>query len=443
MVFSLAIVGAGPAGLTLARLMQVSDVNTTTTVFERDASPTARTSQGGTLDLHTDTGLAALRKCQLWEEAVTHLRFDGQELTIADQNDTHIVHQKDIPPMKTKESQGKLDYERPEMDREVLKDILLKSVDPSTVKWGKILQSMDPTTGVLSFRDGSTAGPFDLVVGADGAWSKVRHVLTNVRPSYSGIVGFSCDILNPDKVDPRLSKMVGRGSYFAYSDGRFLGGQRMGDESIKVGIYLKRDYPGGENWASDIMAAHGDNEAALKERILEEFQGWVPVQKEFVRTGTNFRQWPLYELPVGEFWEHKQGVTLVGDAASLMTPFAGEGVNKAMRDCLELAEKLEKAVKNNTSVDDAVRDYEQVMFPRAKRWQAVTLRNKGATFSKEGQSKFLVDMIDDIGEEMGWDLKKGFISYVPLKTIMWSYVVSRQWIGSWRRTLSGLIWKEV
>ncbi|EXJ60734.1 hypothetical protein A1O7_04887 [Cladophialophora yegresii CBS 114405] len=444
MPFSLAIIGAGPAGLTLARLLQVSDLEITVMVFEHDASPTARPSQGGTLDLHTDTGLAALKKCGLWDEAVKRLRYDGEELTIADKNDTHILHMTGGggPKIKSKESDGELDYERPEIDREALKDLLLGSVNPGWVQWGKTLQRIDPQTGVLSFRDGTTAGPFELVVGADGAWSKVRHVLTDVWPQYAGVAGFVGHIARPNEEYPPLSRTVGRGSYFACSDGKYLSAQRMGDESIKVGVWLKKEGSQGESWPAKIVVACGDDEEKLKDKILENFHDWTATQRQFVKVATGFRPWPLYELPVGEFWEHKRGYTLIGDASSLMTPFAGEGVNKAMRDSLELAARLEDALKANGDVDEAVREYEEIMFPRAKRWQTATMRNKDGMFSNEGPVTFLVGMVDDIAEEMGKDLSKGISSWIPFKTGVWCYVVSRQWIGAWRRRLSGMIWKE-
>jgi 2-polyprenyl-6-methoxyphenol hydroxylase-like FAD-dependent oxidoreductase len=88
----IAIIGAGPAGLTLARLLHVSNANVSVTLYERDASPSSRPDQGGTLDLHTDTGPAALRKCNLWDSFLKYARYDGQELVIADKNATEYVH---------------------------------------------------------------------------------------------------------------------------------------------------------------------------------------------------------------------------------------------------------------------------------------------------------------------------------------------------------------
>ena len=80
----IAIIGAGPAGLTLARLLHVSEVKVDLTIYELDASSTSRPDQGGTLDLHTDTGLAAIRKCDLWDSFMKYARPEGEELIFAD-----------------------------------------------------------------------------------------------------------------------------------------------------------------------------------------------------------------------------------------------------------------------------------------------------------------------------------------------------------------------
>jgi 2-polyprenyl-6-methoxyphenol hydroxylase-like FAD-dependent oxidoreductase len=174
----IAIIGAGPAGLTFARLLHVSKPKINLKIYELDSSPTSRDKQGGTLDLHEDTGLAALRKCGLWDAFQKHARYEGEELIMADKNGTELIH--------LKGGCGN----RPEIDRKLLKEILSESLPEEVVKWGRKLREVTED-GMLRFEGREEVeGPFDLVVGADGAWSNVRGKLTEVKPDYSGISGY-------------------------------------------------------------------------------------------------------------------------------------------------------------------------------------------------------------------------------------------------------------
>ncbi|KAK5044575.1 hypothetical protein LTR84_010699 [Exophiala bonariae] len=429
MPISIAICGAGPAGLTLARLLQISGLDVSVSVYERDASSTSRPSQGGTLDLHPDTGLAALRQAELFHASVQHLRYDGEEMVIADKNATTFIHMKEQP----KWAGGK--FARPEIDRENLQRILLDSVEASWIHWGKKLEDIEDDTRILRFRDGSTAGPFDLVVGADGAWSKVRHVLSDVRPQYAGVCGFAGLITAPDEVFPHISKQVGQGIYLAISDKRTLTAQRLGDASISVHAWLSRE----EHYAADLVGTYQYDESKLKQKIMDQYHDWAPELKQWIEVSSKIEARNLYELPVGHTWEHKRGYTLIGDAASLFTPFAGEGVNKAMKDSLVLCDALKDALQDGNgsleNLDMAVQAYETEMFVRAKFWQAETMKNKTHMFGDGGVPDFLAEMTLSVFREVGIDLSKGLWRFLPAHFCARWIATSVQKVGSWRRSI--------
>ena len=377
---TIAIIGAGPSGLTLARLLQLSPESAVSyTVYELDASPQARFFQGGTLDLHTDTGLAAIRKCDLWTQFTKYARYDGEALIIAG---------KDAKPLFKQDGDDAV-ADRPEIDRERLKEILLESVPAEKVKWGMKLREVTPD-GTLHFANGTSEGPFDLIIGADGAWSKVRPVLTDVRPSYSGISGFEVTISEPVKTHAAVDKMVGRGSYFCYAEGKSAQAQRIGDESIKIGLFKRAP----ETYAQDIInKAKASGNRVPETLVKESYSSWNPKVQEWILASddSRTRPWSLHELPVGHTWTHKKGFTLIGDAAHLCTPFAGEGVNAAMTDSMELAEAI-LSVTSSAELDPAIEAYEKKMWPRVHRTQMRTMRNKEGMFADDAPHGILDKM---------------------------------------------------
>lgn len=424
----IAIIGAGPAGLTLARLLHVSQVNLDLTVYELDISPTSRPDQGGTLDLHPDTGLAALRKCGLWDSFQKYARYEGEELVFADKNATELIH------MRGDEQAGEND--RPEIDRDRLKEILMESVPEHYVKWGWHLREVTKDN-MLRF-DGreKLEGPFDLIVGADGAWSKVRERLSDLKPTYSGVSGYEMDIMDPAKTCPNVDKMVGRGIYFGCSDQKCINAQRMGNNSIKVRSWILCP----EAEAKETVDKYGKK--GTLERILESYADWAPEMTEFFRQGDveGLKPWALYELPVGCKWEHKSGLTLIGDAASLMTPFAGEGVNKAMKDSLELAELIEKSQDPNGDInlDQAVLLYEQLMFPRAEHTQAKTMFNKQHFFEPDAPIGLMTGMMKKVAQDSSSIFMK-ILGTLPIIATVYGYFWIRKQVGwgvrrFWRRT---------
>ena len=166
MNLSIAILGAGPSGLTLARLLEVKGIDYI--VFERDTSPSA-VGQGGTLDIRTDSGQLALQECGLFDKFKFLARYDGQAFKAVD---------RDGKVLWDKKAEGH--EEMPEIDRKELRRILLESVPADKVLWGARVESVDRETAgsmTIRFADGSARGPFKLVVGADGAWSKARNVV--------------------------------------------------------------------------------------------------------------------------------------------------------------------------------------------------------------------------------------------------------------------------
>ncbi|MEV5978379.1 FAD-dependent monooxygenase [Streptomyces sp. NPDC052114] len=337
-----AIVGAGLGGLALARVLHINGIDSV--VYEREAARGAR-GQGGMLDLHSGTGQRALREAGLIDGFHAIARGAGQDMRLLEPDGTLLL-QEDTP--------DDAPLERPEVDRADLRDLLLNSLPDHTVRWGHALDTA--ADGLLRFADGGSA-TYDLLVGADGAASRVRPLLTDARPAHTGQSAVELGIPDADRTHPDLAAMVGRGNYWVLGDRQSLAAQRNGDGRIR--IYLSF-YDTAEDW----FAASGipfDDPAAARARLVDLFAGWDPRFTALIAACDDMVvPRSITTLPVGLTWPSMPGVTLLGDAAHLMPP-VGQGANMALLDGALLGIAL---AAHPDDAPAAVREYEREMFER-------------------------------------------------------------------------------
>lgn len=346
----IAVVGGGPAGLTFARVLHRHGCPVT--VLERDPSPDAR-PPGGTLDLHEELGRLALDKAGLRAEFQTLSRPEGQAMRILDTDGTVL---RDWPARPD-------DRANPEIDRGQLRDLLLGPLD---VQWDRDVTQVVPgkdRDGVLvRFADGRQE-TFDLVVGADGAWSRTRPAVSPITPHYTGVTSVETSLDDVDTSHPDLARLIGDGSVAVYGVNRGLVAQRNSGGHVKVYVRFRAPL----DWHTELDLDLADVEA-VRSGLLALFDGWAAPVLELLRRGTAFVHRPLHVLPVSHTWAHVPGVTLLGDAAHLMPPL-GAGANLAMLEGAELAEAI---AAGPADLDEAVRAFEEQMWARAGMWAKIT-----------------------------------------------------------------------
>jgi 2-polyprenyl-6-methoxyphenol hydroxylase-like FAD-dependent oxidoreductase len=205
----------------------------------------------------------------------------------------------------------------------------------------------------VRFADGSSLAT-GLLVGADGAWSRVRALLSDATPAYVGTAFVETWLLESDVRHAPSAKAVGGGALMAMAPGKGIFAHREPDGVLHAYIALNRS----EEWLADVFA---EPERALA-RIAEEFDGWAPELRALITASdTPPVLRALHSLPVGHRWDRTAGVTLLGDAAHLMPP-SGEGANLAMYDGAELGKAI---AANPDDLEAGLLAYETDLFARS------------------------------------------------------------------------------
>jgi 2-polyprenyl-6-methoxyphenol hydroxylase-like FAD-dependent oxidoreductase len=376
----IAIVGGGPGGLTLARLLQLKGLDVK--VYERDKDASVR-QQGATLDLHYESGLKALREGGLIEAFKQNYRPGADRLTITDKN--AVVHSID--------DEGQVmdldnEHARPEIDRGPLRDLLIASLQEGTIVWdAKFSELKENGNGWdLIFEDGTIAYA-DLVIAADGGNSKIRKYITVIQPVYSGITIIEGNVYNGAVNTPNLWALANGGKVFALGGGKTLVLSTKGEGSLSFYTGTKET----EDWVKTSGIDFEDT-AQIFAWFKQRFPDWGSNWHEIFSTDESYfvaRQ--QYYFPLDQSWQTLPNLTMLGDAAHRMPPFSGEGVNQAMLDALYLYEAL--CLEDFGTMQEALSSFEKKMCSRASAaTEDALIQTEG--MHSENNLQYLLDMFN-------------------------------------------------
>jgi 2-polyprenyl-6-methoxyphenol hydroxylase-like FAD-dependent oxidoreductase len=177
----------------------------------------------------------------------------------------------------------------------------------------------------------------------------------------------------------------------ALSDNKAMIAHSGTDIHLGASLRAPQDWTatGGVDW-SDAPAA--------REALLKEFADWSTDLTNLIRN-CNDTIIPrlIYAVPTGHSWTRIPGVTLVGDAAHVMSPYAGEGANLALLDGAELAPAI---IAHNEDMNAAFTQYETAMFPRAAAAAEGSAQGLEMCFAPDSP-RAMVDYFTGVGVPVG------------------------------------------
>jgi len=365
-----AIIGAGPVGLTMAKLLQQNNIDVT--VYERDTDPHARI-WGGTLDLHKGSGQEAMKKAGLLQAYYDSALPMG--VRFADENGNIVATRSPTP-----ENQ----FDNPEINRNALRRILLDSLKSQTVVWNRKLTSLDIKDGkwLLQFEHnlGATA---DFVIVANGGMSKLRNFVSDSEVEETGTFIIQGDIHHPESNCAEFFQLCNGNRLMTAHQGNLLVANPFNNGALSYGVIFKEPAEWNNGRGLDFQ-----DTGSVVTFLLNRLSTWSNDYKQLIRATTFFVGLQTRKFPLDKPWKNNRPlpITLIGDAAHLMPPFAGQGVNIGLLDALILSDNLTSG--KFKTIQSAIDEYERKMFVYASAAQAdstkneIEMRNPNFTFQQ-------------------------------------------------------------
>ncbi|WP_329064817.1 FAD-dependent oxidoreductase [Amycolatopsis sp. NBC_01480] len=380
-----AVIGGGTGGLCLAHGLAAAGVEVA--VYERSRTRTERL-QGYRLHINPH-GSAALHEClpaPAWERFLaTRGKGTGDFAFVTEQlRELAVIDEETgADPAAAHHSVSRIS----------LHQVLSAGLDGILWYDKEFVRYETGPNGVTCFFADGTTAEADLVVGADGANSRVRALLLphagRVDTGITAVVGkYPLTAETRGLVPARLTAgpnfvLPPRGRAMFTAPHEFAGAE-VNDETAAVDPVLFDNTGSYVTWAYGASARRlpdGLSEldgAGLRAVVLDQIRGWHPGLSRLVELspeGTVSRLPIKTSVPV-EPWETGP-VTLLGDAVHSMTPFRGIGANTALRDAQLLCRNLIGAnLIDAGEVRAAVADYEHRM--RVYGFQAVRASARSA-----------------------------------------------------------------
>lgn len=262
--------------------------------------------------------------------------------------------------------------DNPEINRNNLKKMLLESLASDTVVWDSKLIMLEEQNGkwMLHFENKPTATA-DFVIVANGGMSKVRDFVTDADVEYTGTFIIQGDIPDPEKNCRAFFQLCNCNILMAAHQGNLFVANPRNDDLLSYSVFFSAT----EEWIDNNDLNFQDNKNIVG-LLTKRLSGWDERYVQAIRATSFFVGLPTRKLPLEKAWKTNRPlpITLIGDTAHLMPPFAGQGVNTGLLDAFILSENLTNG--KFKTIQEAIDDYENKMFVYATAAQAESAKNE-------------------------------------------------------------------
>ena len=388
MALDIVIVGAGLAGLAAA--ISCASGGHKVTVYEA-AKELAEVGAGLQITPNASRllyqwGLEEAIRPRVAEPTVlaVHRYSDGK--TLAEEHDFHIS-------IRRKYGAPFVDMHRVDLQKILYEKAISLGVVVELNQRISAIQSTS-TRPTVAFTSGKEVG-CDLVVGADGLWSKCRESMMQKvdQPLPTGDLAYRI-VLEADKIsDPELRAWVAdpQCHFWIGPNSHVVGYSIRAGTMFNLVLLCPDDLP--EGLARTAAST-------IEMRAL--FAGWDPILTRFLEQVEKVDKWKLmHREEVGSWTNQQKNFVLIGDSCHPMLPYLAQGANSSIEDGGVLGRIL-SYVNNKEQLPWAIELYEKVRKPRSDRIVRETFHQRDAFHLPDGPEQQARDEVfaSQLGQEI-------------------------------------------